>query len=476
MTLLSKMTLTVVLLAFVCNTIAQTRDNNIDQKIDSIFAEYKATPGVAVAVVKDGAIVFKKGYGIANLEYDIPVSPQTIFHIASVSKQFTAFSIYLLKQQGKLALEDDVRKYIPELPQYGKPIKIKHLLAHTSGLRDQWAILTLAGWQMEDIITTPQILKLAAKQKHLNFETGSRFGYCNTGYTLLAEIVSRISGQSFADFTAANIFKPLGMNSTLFNDDFHKVIKNRAHSYEVVNGQFIERRLNYLTVGATSLSTTVEDLAKWTNNFEHPVAGNAALIAEFNEVSLLDNGQPVIWSANAGDTIYHAKGQLIWKYRGLKVRSHGGHDAAFRAVLTSFPENRISIITLSNNEHYTMLGKVIPVANLFLENEFTEAETSATIATEPNEPGHYNNNLPDFAGKYHSDELSTDYNIAVKDGKLLMTHTRLNDMELKPVGKDEFSGANDFAFTIKFLRERQKVVGFEISNFGAQHVRFGLTE
>jgi CubicO group peptidase (beta-lactamase class C family) len=339
MTLFFKLSLASVLLVFACNSIAQKKDNNIDHQIDSIFAEYNTTPGVAVAVVKDGAVVFKKGYGLANLEYDIPITPQSVFHIASVSKQFTAFSIYLLKQQRKLSLEDDVRKYIPELPQYGKTIKIKHLLAHTSGLRDQWALLTLAGWQMEDIITTEQILKLAAKQKQLNFETGTRFGYSNTGYTLLAEIVSRISGQSFTDFTTTNIFRPLGMQSTRFNDDFHTVIKNRAHSYELVNGTFIERPLHYCTVGATSLSTTVEDLAKWVNNFDRPIVGDAALIAEFNTVSLLDNGQPVIWAANAGDTMYHAKGQLLREYRGLKVRSHGGHDAGFRAVLTTFPEN-----------------------------------------------------------------------------------------------------------------------------------------
>jgi CubicO group peptidase (beta-lactamase class C family) len=475
MPLFLKLSLAGVLTVFACTAIAQTRDHHIDQQIDSIFAEYNTTPGVAVAVVKDGAVVFKKGYGMANLEYDIPITSQTVFHIASVSKQFTAFSIYLLKQQGKLSLEDDVRKYIPELPQYGKTIKIKHLLAHTSGLRDQWALLTLAGWQMEDIITTAQILKLAAKQQHLNFETGTRFGYSNTGYTLLAEIVSRISGQSFTDFTTANIFKPLGMQSTRFNDDFHSVVKNKAHSYELVNGQFIERPLHYCTVGATSLLTTVEDLAKWVNNFDHPLVGDAALIAAFNEVSLLDNGQPVIWAANAGDTMYHAKGQLLREYRGLKVRSHGGHDAGFRAVLTSFPDNKVSIITLSNNEHYTMIEKVNPVADLFLANDFRQAAPSITAINQSpkaDKPGNYNNTLSDFTGKYHSDELSTDYSIIVRDGKLVMTHTRLKDMELKPVGKDEFSGENGFAFTIRFLRERQQAVGFEISNFGAQKVRF----
>ncbi|WP_298740443.1 serine hydrolase domain-containing protein [uncultured Chitinophaga sp.] len=477
MTLFAKLNLAGALIAFACHTTAQTKDHNIDAQIDSIFAEYNTTPGVAVAIVKDGAVVFRKGYGLANLEYGIPITPQTVFHVASVSKQFTAYSIYLLKEQGKLSLEDDVRKYIPELPQYGKTIRIKHLLAHTSGLRDQWALLTLAGWQMEDIITTTQILKLAAKQKQLNFEPGTMFRYSNTGYTLLAEIVSRVSKQTFADFTAANIFRPLGMQHTRFNDDFHNVVKNKAHSYEMINGRFIERPLHYSTVGATSLLTTVEDLAKWVNNFDHPVVGNAALIAAFNDVSLFDNGQPVIWAASAGDTTYHAKGQLLWKHRGLKVRSHGGHDAGYRAVLINFPEQRLSVITLSNNEHYTMIAKVLPVANLFLANELAAAAPPATTVNQAamaEQAAGYHNTLSDYTGKYHSDELSTDYNVTIKDGKLILTHHRLNDMELKPAGKDEFAGENDFAFTIRFVRDRQQVTGFEISNFGVQHLRFTL--
>jgi len=209
-----------------------------------------------------------------------------------------------------------VRKYIPELPQYTKPIKIKHLLAHTSGLKDQWALLTLAGWEMEDIITTEQIIKLVSRQKELNFETGAQFGYSNTGYTLLAEIVSRVSGESFSAFTKKHIFIPLGMSNTLFNDDYHQVIKNREHSYELAEGKFEERRLNYTTVGATSLLTTVEDLALWINNFENPVVGDKQLVEAFNKISKHDNGQPVIWSARPNDTIYHAKGQLHWSIKG----------------------------------------------------------------------------------------------------------------------------------------------------------------
>lgn len=456
-------------------TTAQANRSVIHTKIDSIFAEYDSLkPGVAIAIVKDGKIDITKGYGLANLDHDIPITSQTKFHIASVSKQFTAFAIYLLNGKGKLSLEDDIRKHIPELPQYSKVIKIKHLLAHSSGIRDQWALLTLAGWQMEDIITTEQILKRLCAQKELNFETGSQFGYCNSGYTLLAEIVKRVSGESFSEFTRKNIFIPLGMNNTLFNEDVHQVIKNRATSYVLVKGKYQEKKLNYSNAGATSLTTTVEDLAKWVTNFENPVVGNKDLIKSFTEVSQYDNGKPVIWAASPGDTTYHAKGQLHWKHKGLSVISHGGHDAGFRAVLMRFPENNLAIITLSNNEHYQMLGKVLPVADLYLKDQFkeTDAPVSPAVNTKPKKAEPFNNIMANYTGTYKSESLSAEYIIRVKDDKLMMTHPRLSDIVLTETGADKFSGVNSFSFEMSFVRESGKVTGFTISNFGVKNLLF----
>ena len=472
-----KNTIVYILIAFLptgYSAAAQTTAIDYEKKIDSLFAEYKNTPGVAVAVVKNGAVVFKKGYGMANLGYEVPITPQTKFHIASVSKQFTAFSVYLLKKQGKISLEDDIRKYIPELPVYNKTIRIKHLLGHTSGLRDQWAILTLAGWQMEDVISTEHILKLAARQKALNFEPGTRFGYCNTGYTLLAEAVSRISGQSFAAFTAANIFQPLGMVNTVFYDDLHTVLKNRAHSYELGKSGYTELKLNYSNVGATSLTTTVEDLAKWVNNFKRPVVGDEELMKDFNAASLLDNGDPVTWAARPGDTIYHAKGQLLLQHKGVRRISHGGHDAGFRSALLRFPDSDLAVITLSNNEHYSVPSKTEPIADMYLGDEIRETvgTTAPTAPAAPAKTVPYTNTLADFEGAYYSHELATTYHVKVKGDQLLMTHYRLSDMELEATAKDSFSGINSFAFQMVFTRDRQRVVGFEISNFGAKNVAF----
>ncbi|MEO7989796.1 MAG: serine hydrolase domain-containing protein [Chryseolinea sp.] len=471
-----RVTLTSIILLFITfQGMTQTPIEGMDRKMDSLFSHYNAeTPGVSVAVVKDGKIVFTKGYGRANLEYGIPNTPQTVFQIASVSKQFTAFAIYLLEKQGKLSFEDDIRKYIPELPQYGKTIKIKYLLAHTSGLRDQAALLALAGWQVEDVITTDQILKVALKQKELNFETGTTFGYSNTGYTLLAKIAERITGQSFADFTRKNIFEPLGMTNTQIYDDYHAIVKNRAHSYEKRNDAYVKVELNCSNAGPSGVLTTVEDMAKWVNNFDHPKAGDSKLIAEFNKISLLDNAEPVVWSAREGDTTYHAKGQLHWRYRGLHVISHGGHTAGFRAGLTRFPENNFSVIALSNDEHYDILGIAKKIIGFYLKDELEEeANTANPIINETkNQTANYNINLNDFKGDYYSDELTTGYSIKVNKDKVTMTHHRLSDIELTRIGENKFSGINSFAFEIEFVKSGKEITGFTISNFGAKNVKF----
>lgn len=479
MTINGKRILKIILLLLVYNGISQSSNEIIERKIDSLFSGYDTeTPGVSIAVVRNGQIIFKKGYGMATLEYNIPITPKTIFHVASVSKQFTAFSIYLLEKHGKISFEDDIRKFIPELPDYGKTIKIKHLLAHTSGLRDLWALLTLAGWHLEDVITTDQIIKLAINQKGLNFETGTAFGYCNTSFTLLAETVKRITGRSFASFTKANIFEPLEMTNTQFYDDFQGIVKNRAYSYEIRNHGYIKKELNYSNVGPTSLFTTVEDLSKWANNFSNPIVGDTQLIREFNKISLLDNNKPVIYRATVKDTLYHAKGQLHWYHKGLKLISHGGHDAGFRAFLARFPENDLSIITLSNDEHYNILKNGFEIADLHLKDEFKDiiAIDNPSNQDSNDNTEKYSTNLKDFIGKYYSNELTTNYAVKVQGDKLVMTHKRLSDIELTQIGSDKFSGTNHFSFEMEFLRNGKGVIGFAISNFGAKNIKFKLKE
>ena len=452
----------------------QTKDNAIDKQIDDLFSKYNsATPGVAVAVVKDGKTIFKKGYGAANLEYDLPITPKTVFHVASVSKQFTAFSIYLLEKQGKISLEDDIRKYLPELPDFGKTIRIKHLLAHTSGIKDQWALLTLAGWRMDDIITTEHILRLVSRQKELNFEPGSQYLYSNSGYTLLAEIVKRASNQSFAEYTRENIFVPLRMTDTQFYDDFNKVVKNRAYSYEVENGIYKKKNLNYSTVGATSLFTTVEDMAKWALNFETPIVGDSELIRRFNEPSLLNNGQPLLFGVIEGENNYHAKGQFTRNYRGVNLFNHTGHDAGFWAYLLRFPDKTLSVITLSNDDGMRIFPTGMAIAELYLKDVLKPKQNVNTPANVSKPAEKSTADLKDFEGRFYNDELNTDYTAKVRNGKLVLFHTRLNNVELTETGKDTFSGRIGFTVEMEFLRDKNNTItGFKVSNFGAKNIKF----
>jgi len=451
----------------------QTADNAVDKQIDKLFSKYNSTTsGAAVAVVKDGKVVFKKGYGTANLEYGIPITTKTVFNLASVSKQFTAFAIYLLEKQGKLSLEDDVRKYIPEIPDYGNTIKIKHLLAHTSGIKDQASLVSLAGWRSGDLVTTENILRFVSRQKELNFEPGTRFLYSNSGYTLLAEIVKRVSGQSFAEFTKKNIFAPLQMNDTQFGDDQERIIKNRAESYELENGVFKKKTLNDSSVGASNLYTTVLDMTKWALNFENPKIGDAELVKRFNEPSLLNNGERVVWAANGDDIGYHAKGQIHWNYRGTKQISHGGHTAAFRTSFWRFPEQRVAVIALSNDEHFEQVKNVTAIADLYLKN-LKPNQNSPSAAAEYKLIEKSNIDLKNYEGRFYNDELEAIYTAKILNGKLFLFHIRHGEIELKVESKDKFSGRIGFPVEIEFVgNANASITGFKISNFGAKNVKF----
>jgi CubicO group peptidase (beta-lactamase class C family) len=460
---------------------AQSQNNNeAGRKIDSTFASYNSkTPGVAVAIVKDGKIVFKKGYGMANLNHDLPNTSQTVFNIASVSKQFTAFAIYLLENEGLLSFEDNVRKYIPELPIYEKPIKIKHLLAHTSGLRDYGALQSIAGGYIGgDINTTEQNLKLLSQQKDLNFEPGNTFGYSNSNYTLLAEIVHRITGKTFSVYTNERIFSPLGMKSTQVSDNYENIVKNKAESYELQNGKYYQKSLTESNPGPSNLWTTVEDLSKWALNFEKPVVGNAKIIKAFNEPSYFDNGKKVVLRVLDGDTIFVAKGQYVSKHKGNYI-GFGGHTAGFRTFLGRYPDHHLVIIQLSNDEDHETLGGRWDFADYYIKDQIVEKK-QAKVVVPSNTPvitptENYIADLNEFAGKYYNEELEAGYHVEINNNKLIMKHKRLYDITLKRIGETKFSGLGDytFAFEINFIRnETRDVIGFDISNWGAKNLKF----
>ena len=255
--------------------------DSLSKKVDAIFAEYDRTnsPGCALAILKDGKIIYKRGYGMSNLEYNIAITPTSIFHIASISKQFTAAAIVRLSLVGKLSLDDDIRKYIPEVPDFGHKITFNNLMHHTSGIRDQWDLQGLAGWRNDDLITEKDILDMLASQKALNFLPGEEYLYCNTGFTLAAIAVKRITGVSLRAYADSVFFKPLGMTNTHFHSDHAEITPNRTSAYSKDNEGILKISIpvfdNY---GATSLFTTVEDLAKWDENFYSKKIGGDAFI------------------------------------------------------------------------------------------------------------------------------------------------------------------------------------------------------
>lgn len=331
-------------------------------RVDQLFQTWNTpdSPGCAVAVMKDGRIIYERGYGMADLAHDVKITPTTIFHVASMSKQFTAASILMLAQDGKLSLDDPIRKYIPELPNFGVPITLRELLHHISGLRDQWELLMFDGWRLDspDLVTDGDILYLLSRQKELNFPPGSDFTYCNTGYTLLAQVVDRVSGQSLREFTTSRLFQPLGMKNTHFRDDHAEVVKNIAYAYELRDHAFGFSVPNFDTVGATSLLTTVEDLARWDENFYTEQVVGAKVIQQLQERGQLNDGTP----------LHYAAGLYLYDYRGLKVVDHNGGDAGYVADMMRFPAQHFSAATLCNLSSIDPTDLNRRVADIYLAN------------------------------------------------------------------------------------------------------------
>lgn len=316
-------------------------DAAVVRQIDEVFAGWDNTrsPGCVVGVSRGGQVVFERGYGMSNLEYDVPNTPESIFHIASISKQFTAAAVALLVADGKLSWSDDIRRYVPELPDYGHTITLAHLAHHTSGLRDQWELLRLAGWRQDDVITEADVLAIAARQRGLNFVPGEEYLYSNTGFTLLAVVVKKVSGQSLRDFAAARIFKPLGMNATHFHNDHTEVVRGRTSAYQPrTNGGWAISIPVFDTDGATSLFTTVGNLLRWEQNFVEPRIGGRAFVEAMTVSGQLKDGTATGYGL----------GLRMAKPRGPLEVGHGGIDAGYRANVVRFPEHDLAIAVFCN--------------------------------------------------------------------------------------------------------------------------------
>jgi CubicO group peptidase (beta-lactamase class C family) len=346
--------------------LAQDITESQGRRVDSLFASYNASPspGLALAVVRDGKVILRGGYGLADMEHRVPITPSTVFDVASVSKQFTGLAVAMLVTEGKIRLTDDIGKYIPELPDFGHPITIDHLLHHKSGIRDWPGTLSVGGWQFDDVISFDQILTMAYHQRELNFVPGAEFLYSNTGYNLLAEMVQRVTGRPFRAWTEEQFFRPLGMTSTHFRDDHTEVIANRALGYaHARDGSWRNTTNNLTALGSSSLFSTADDMARWLINFGDAKAGGAAAMSLMRTRGVL----------NDGTTIPYAFGITMGSYRGLPMFTHSGSWASFTSFDVYMPEQRFGIVVLANGSSIDAQGAVIKVANILLEKELASA-------------------------------------------------------------------------------------------------------
>ena len=379
--------------------------SNLERQVDRVFERWTtSTPGCAVAVSVDGKPALAKAYGMADLEHDVPNTPDTIFEAGSVAKQFTAAAVLLLARDGKLSLGDPARKYLPELPDYGSPLTIRHMLNHTSGLRDWGSVAGIAGWpRTTRVYTHSHVLDIVARQRSLNFTPGTRWSYSNTGYNLAAIIVSRVSGMTFAEFTRQRIFEPLGMTRTSWRDDYGRIVKNRAMSYSG-DGNVYRTVMPFENVhGNGGLLTTVGDLLKWNQNFVAQTIGDQAFVTEQERAGRFNDGR-----AHG-----YALGLQVGTYKGLREISHGGATAGYRAYLSHYPDAKTAVALLCNAASVVPETYANAVADLVLAGRLKEATGPSAVQLEPKV-------LAALVGTYRADVTGTPMTLVSTDTGLRM--------------------------------------------------------
>jgi CubicO group peptidase (beta-lactamase class C family) len=395
------------------------------RRIDSVFAPFDGTsrPGCALGIARNGNPAYSRGYGMADLQNGLAIRPQSIFHVASISKQFAAVAVALLAQDGKLSLDDDVRKYLPELPDYGAKLTIRHLIYHTSGIRDHWELLGMAGWRYPtDLFTQQDVLDIVVRQKALNFRPGDEWMYSNSGYALIAVIVKRVSGQTLRAFSEERIFGPLGMTMTHVHDDHAMIVPGRTAAYQSEAGNWKISIPNFDTHGATSLFTTVGDLLKWEENFTTATVGGRALLDEAETSALLNNGKPTNYGF----------GISIENFRGVKAFGHGGADAGYRADVVRFPAQHLAIAVNCNFAEATPNAYSRAVAAILLGDQLTPmpaAKPAGTVTLALTR-------LAQLAGVYQSRGSDQAFRFAVKEARLVLENY---GVPLEPVDESHFT-------------------------------------
>ncbi|MBC7851679.1 MAG: serine hydrolase [Chitinophagaceae bacterium] len=418
---------TIYLLLFLSSNsflFSQTWNDTLAQ-IDKIMARYKPTnPGCQLAISRNGTIIYSKAWGMADLEHVAPLTTNSILEAGSVSKQFTAAAILLLEQQGKLSLNDDIRKYIPELPDYGTPILLRQMMQHTSGFKDWGSIVSIAGWpRSTKTYDNEDALHVIKHQKTLNNKPGAEYIYSNSNYNLLALVVDRVTGKTMAEFTKESLFQPAGMTHTEWRNDYKKIVPNRAIAYGKVATTYYTNMPNENVYGNGGLLTTAEDLLAWNKYFLNGKLGNPSLLPKQTALYKLSNGLKNTYGA----------GLVVDSTRGWKTISHGGATASYRANLEHFTDLDLSFAFLSNTSEFDQFSNASEeIRNLFVKDVTPSAPKSIITYTMPAEV------MKQYAGWYRNTRSGGGVNFTIKDGKLSSTFGNIT-----PTALDEFAiGSN----------------------------------
>lgn len=457
------------LVFFTLNSYSQL--STVEQtKVDEIFKPWNtnSTPGAALGIIKNGKLIYAKGYGIADMEHDIPISDTTIFYIGSVSKQFVTMCILLLEEQGKLNLDDRVQKYLPDFPEYNAPLTIRNFIHHTSGVRDNLTLWDLAGNDYLDHVDKDEIYQLIKRQKELNFTPGEKYLYSNSCYFMLGLIIEKVAGESLREFAQKNIFAPLGMRSTLFQDDNTRIIKNRAFSYQSEDGTFKNQIMRYDLVGSGGVYSNIRDLYLWDQNFYHNKLGKGsqALIEKMHTDGVLNNGN------SSGYAFAVQNGT----YRGLRTVSHGGALASYRSYLLRFPDQKLSVIILGNITPIPMGSLPFNVADIMLEKQLAPLPAETNTTNTGNKPKEEEKALSvidakQYTGSYYSEELDVTYKISENDKQLFCSIKGKKPAPLHPIKQDLFSMGDVLEMT--FERDgRNQITGFEVNAGRVTNLKF----
>jgi CubicO group peptidase (beta-lactamase class C family) len=441
------------------------------EAIDRLFSamDNDVSPGCALTLLDGNEVALTRGYGMANLEYGIPIDPTTVFRTGSVSKQFTAATVALLAEEGALSLDDPLSRFLPEIPNQRTEITLQHLLNHTSGIRDYLDLMALAGRGSDDFYRKEQALALLTRQQGLNFHPGTRFLYSNSGYFLLSQVVERATGETLRQAAQARIFGPLGMKDTHFHDDRSELVARRADGYAPREGGGFEIAMTKLDlVGDGGLFTSAEEIAVWLGSFETREIGSGDFLP-----TLLTRGRLV-----DGTTLSYALGIGHGTRRGLDYVGHGGSFVGFKAATLWFPEQHMSVGLLCNRSDIDPMGRALAVAEVILEEEMTpvpppegggaEARADAPEDDPPTESGQ--RPLPqDLLGSYFSPELDATYRILSEGGGLVADIDGIRTLPLTRRGEDHYRA---LFIDMLFRRENGRVTGLDAALPRAEAIRF----